>query len=137
MDTTDRPPRRDTGTVASQISREVVRLHARLFGRGPTRAKTYLEEEYALCILEEVFTPAEKTLITAGRGDHVHGTRAAFQEALAGEFITIVEIATGRKVRVFMSEVSIVADMAAELFLLEPLRAAEADVAKTTEADDG
>jgi len=136
MDSTDRPPHRETGTVASQISREIVRLHARLFGRGPTRAKTYFEEEYALCILEEVFTPAEKTLITAGRGEHVHATRAAFQEAVADDFVTIVEIATGRKVRVFMSEVSIPADMAAELFLLEPPEAAEENVAEATEPDD-
>ena len=56
--------------MASQISRDIVRLHANLYGRGPTKAKTYLTDEYAMCILEGAFTQAEKTrLLERGPGE--------------------------------------------------------------------
>jgi hypothetical protein len=46
-------------STSSIISREIVRLHARLYGRGPTKAKTYVHAEYVLSALEDIFTPAE------------------------------------------------------------------------------
>jgi uncharacterized protein YbcI len=116
----DVPTRPETGQVASQISRQIVQLHARLYGRGPTRAKTYLHSDYVLTILEEIFTPAERTLIDAGKGEHVQATRTAFQEAVAAEFVTVVEEVTERSVRAFISRVHLGTEVAAELFLFEP-----------------
>ena len=121
--------RPDMGPVVSRISREVVQLHAKLYGRGPTRAKTHIGEEFALCILEDIFTPAERTLIKADQAHHVQATRDAFQKAMADEFIAIAEAATGRKVRSFLSAVHTDADLAAELWLFEP--AAERDTGLT------
>ena len=63
-----RPEPSTTGQVASTISRQIVQLHARLYGRGPTRAKTYVQGEYVFSVLEDIFTPAERTLISAGKG---------------------------------------------------------------------
>jgi uncharacterized protein YbcI len=128
MESTDSQPGREVGSISSQISREIVRLHARLYGRGPTRAKTFLEDDYALCILEDVFTPAEHTLIRAGRADNVRVNRGAFQEAIDDELVAIVEVATGRKVRASLSQVHISAEIAAELFLLESGMEAHDDV---------
>jgi uncharacterized protein YbcI len=113
-------PSIDRASVAADISREIVRLHARLFGRGPTRAKTFLYDDFALCILEDVLTRAEKTLVGAGNTEQVHATRMAFQEAVRPDFIEIVETATGRKVRAFVSQIHIDPELAAELFLFEP-----------------
>lgn len=112
--------RADAGHVASTVSRRIVQLHARLYGRGPTRARTYLQDDYVLTVLEEIFTPAERTLISADRSDHVFASRRAFQEIAAAEFQEIVEEATGRRVRAFMSQVHVGTEVAAELFLLEP-----------------
>lgn len=112
--------RTDRSVEASDISREIVRLHARLFGRGPTRAKTYLTASYALCLLEDVLTRAEKTLVDAGNTDQVRATRKAFQEAVRGDFIEIVESITGRKVRALVSEIHLDPEFAVELFLFEP-----------------
>lgn len=111
----------DRGMIASQISREIVRLHARLYGRGPTKAKTYIHEDYVLCLLEDVFTPAERTLVGAGKTELVHASRIAFQEAVRIEFVSVVEEAVGRHVRSFLSQVSIEPEVSAELFILEPL----------------
>lgn len=107
------------GALTSQLSREIVQLHSRFYGRGPTKARTYLHTDYAFCILEEILTIAERTLIEAGSADHVKETRRRFQEAVSDEFIGIVERVTGRKVRVFLSQVEIDADLALEFFLFE------------------
>jgi uncharacterized protein YbcI len=116
----------DRGAVASQISREIVQLHAHLYGRGPTKAKTYVQEDYILCVLEDVFTPAERTLVRADKDEQVKTTRHVFQTAVADEFISIVEKASERSVRAFMSTVNIEPEMSAELFMLEPRAEAEA-----------
>lgn len=105
------------GALVSQLSREIVQLHARLYGRGPTKARSYLQSDYAVCILEEIFTTAERTLIGAGAGDHVSETRKKFQEAVKKEFIDVVERITGRSVRVFLSQVDIEANLAIEFFI--------------------
>lgn len=107
------------GALASQLSREIVQLHARLYGRGPTKARSYLNGDYVLCILEEVFTTAERTLISAGGAEHVQDTRKKFQDAVKNEFIVTVEKVTSRRVRAFLSQVDVHSNMALEFFLLE------------------
>jgi uncharacterized protein YbcI len=96
-----------------------VRVHARLYGRGPTRAKTFLDEDHALCVLEDVFTRAEQTLIRAGNAAQVHATRLAFQDAVGDDFIAIVEGLTNRSVKTFISQVHVPANLSVELFLFE------------------
>jgi uncharacterized protein YbcI len=116
----DRPDLSDSparGALVSQLSREIVQLHVRLYGRGPTKARSYLQGDYAVCVLEEVFTTAERTLIAAGSGEHVSETRNKFQNAVRGEFIEVVERITGRAVRVFLSQVDIDANLALEFFI--------------------
>lgn len=108
------------GALVSQLSREIVQLHARLYGRGPTKARSYLQPDYAICILEEIFTTAERTLIDAGSADHVRETRKKFQDAVQEQFIEVVEDITGRKVRVFLSQVDIESNLALECFLFAP-----------------
>jgi uncharacterized protein YbcI len=115
----------DRGAISSQISREIVRLHARLYGRGPTKAKTYIHDDYVLCLLEDVFTPAERTLVGAGKSEQVHATRIAFQDAVRAEFVTLVEEVVGRRVRAFVSQVHIDPEISAELFVLEPVEVDE------------
>ena len=111
--------RADQGAIASEISREIVRLHAKMYGRGPTKAKTFLTDDYAMCVLEEVFTPGEKTLIKAGKSAQVHATRTAFQEAVHDDFIEVVQVASGRGVRAFASQIHLGIDAAFEIFLFE------------------
>jgi uncharacterized protein YbcI len=114
-------------SVSSIISREIVRLHARLYGRGPTKAKTYVHAEYVLSALEDIFTPAEVTLIEADKQDLVRETRIAFQEATRDEFVGIVERATGQRVRAFHSQIDPRSNTAAEVFLLAIESRSEAD----------
>ena len=124
FDSSESPPR---GALVSQLSREIVQLHARLYGRGPTKARSYLHADYAVCILEEIFTTAERTLIDAGSRDHVQDTRKKFQDAVEEEFVEVVERITGRRVRVFLSQVDIDSNLALEFFLFAGEEVEEAE----------
>jgi uncharacterized protein YbcI len=125
----------ERGAIASQVSREIVQLHANLFGRGPTKAKTYIHDDYLLCVLEDVFTPAERTLVGAGNAEQVRSTRRAFQSAVSEQVIEIVERACGRKVRGILSTVSVEPELSAELFMFET--DAEAEAERGDSGDDG
>ena len=116
------------GALVSQLSREIVQLHARLYGRGPTKARSYLQNDYAICILEEIFTTAERTLIGAGAGEHVRETRKRFQEAVRKDFLDVVERVTGRRVKVFLSQVDVDANLALEFFLFAEQEDLDRDV---------
>ncbi|HWE82910.1 MAG TPA: Na-translocating system protein MpsC family protein, partial [Gaiellaceae bacterium] len=61
----------------------------------------------------------ERTLVEAGETEAVDGIRRAFQRAMRERFVTVVEEATGRHVRAFLSEVSLEPDISAEIFVLE------------------
>ncbi len=128
----DRPDPQESpaarGALVSQLSREIVQLHARLYGRGPTKARSYLQNDYAICILEEIFTTAERTLIGAGSSEHVRETRKKFQEAVKEEFIEVVERVTGRNVKVFLSQVDIDANLALEFFVFAEQEDLDRDV---------
>jgi uncharacterized protein YbcI len=108
------------GATASEISRGIVRLNATLYGRGPVKAKTYLHDEAVVCVLETIFTTAERTLIEIGKGDEVKRLRAAFSESTEERFCEIVAKATGRAVRGCVQGVHIELDMATKVFFLEP-----------------
>jgi len=111
------------GPIASEISRGIVRLNATLYGRGPVKAKTYLNDDTVVCVLESIFTTAERTLIEIGKEDEVKRSRAAFSESTQDQFCEIVEKATGRRVRGCIAGVHTGLDTATKIFLLEPLPA--------------
>jgi uncharacterized protein YbcI len=94
------------GSVIAEISREVVRVHARFYGRGPTKARAIWRNDIVVVILEEIFTKAETLLVEAGSFDQVRLHRQAFQDQVEPLFRNIVEQATGRSVSAFLSQVS-------------------------------
>jgi uncharacterized protein YbcI len=115
MGTSDRS---SLGEMRATISNEIVRLQAEYYGKGPTRAKTYIVEDLVVVVLEESFTRAEKTLAERGERDAIEHIRRRFQQQMAEDFTSVVEQATGRKVRVFLSETNIDHDVSVETFLL-------------------
>ena len=110
--------RSSLGEMRATISNEIVRLQAEYYGKGPTRAKTYIVEDLVVVVLEESFTRAEKTLAERGERDAIEHIRRRFQQQMADDFRSVVEQATGRKVRVFLSETNIDQDVSVETFLL-------------------
>src|SRR4051812_34907764 len=110
--------RSSLGAMRATISNEIVRFQAEYYGKGPTRAKTYIVEDLVVVVLEESFTRAEKTLAERGERDAIQHIRRRFQQQMAESFTSIVEQVTGRKVRAFLSETNIEQDVSVETFLL-------------------
>src|SRR5437588_12325619 len=87
-----------------QISTTMVRLYKELFGRGPTKVRTYWTGPDALTvILEDTLTKAEQNMVTLGEQQRLRDTRMFFQYATVKEFCEPVERITGRTVRSFIS----------------------------------
>ena len=101
------------------ISEAIVSLHREYYGKGPTKAKTFLVDDTVLCLLQGGFTVVEKTLIDDGRERAVHDIRRTFQAAMEERFTSVVEEALGREVIAYMSQVHSDPDISAELFVLE------------------
>ena len=99
----------------------MVRLHREHFGRGPGSAKTVISNrEFMVCVLYDILTPVEHTLIRVGKIEHVRETRLMHQIAVEGEFIEVAEQTTGLKVTGFASTVTFDPDRAIEIFFLDP-----------------
>jgi uncharacterized protein YbcI len=113
-------PPKSHGEMLASISNGLVQLHTRYYGKGPTRAKTYLIDDTIICMLEEGFTTVERTLIDGGRAEAVHEIRRTFQSAMEAQFTAVVEQATGRRVVAYLSQVHVNPDLAVELFMLAP-----------------
>ena len=113
------PTTTDSDAIARTISQGIVCIYAEFYGRGPTRSTTHVSDDYVMTVLDESFTIADRTLIKAGNARQVEETRRAFQEAVRDRFVELVESATGREVRIFMSQVDVESETAVELFLLK------------------
>lgn len=106
------------GEVRAAIARQIGELQAQYYGRGPTKAKTYFQDDLVVVVLEETFTPAERTLIERGESQGIQDIRRRFQQAMRDEFVSVIEQATGRRVRSFLSETDLEQDVSVEVFLL-------------------
>jgi uncharacterized protein YbcI len=97
----------------------VVLLHE-FYGQGPTRTKTYYQDDLVVCLLRGGFTRVEQTLLEGGRGDSVIQQRMDFQELMRQRFVAVIEDATGRSVIGFMSGNQQDPDIMCEVFILAP-----------------
>jgi uncharacterized protein YbcI len=115
------------GTMRAAVSTGIVQAMAQLYGRGPTKAKTYFNDNYVFCVLEGGLTPNEDRLLAAGEGALVRQYRLRFQEVVADELTSVVERATGRVVVTYHSQVVFDPPRLFEIFLLDgPPRAGQA-----------
>ena len=101
------------------ISSEIAALYARVYGHDRTTATTYINNNVVQCVLENILTDQEATLIDAGSSAAVIEARVTFQTDLQDEFTAAVERLTRRRVVAFMSANQTAPGVAAELFLLD------------------
>ena len=72
--------------VLAGITRDLVRLHHDYYGKGPTKARSYMVNDTVISILEGGFTTVEATLIAEGKSEAVHSMRRSFQMAMEERF---------------------------------------------------
>ena len=107
------------GATLANISRRLVMLHKEFYGKGPTKARTYIQDDAVFVLLRGGYTRVEETLLRDGRGEAVHRQRDAFQEVMHHRFVEVIEDELGRKVDAFMSTSHQDPDLLAEIFVLE------------------
>src|SRR5438093_4851833 len=92
------PAEEPSGHVLAEISTELVGLHHRLYGKGPSKAKSYFVDDTVVCVLRGGLTTPEQTLIDKGDATAVQRFHEGLQKAMEEPAKAIVSNATGRKV---------------------------------------
>jgi hypothetical protein len=83
----------------------MVDLYAAVYGHERTTARTFINDNVVVCVLESILTHQEDDLIAAGAGAEVIDGRVGFQ--------------THRHVTAFLSANQTTPGIAAELFFLD------------------
>jgi uncharacterized protein YbcI len=112
-------PRHPDGQLRAALANAMIRLVHEHWGKGPTRAKAYLEDGFVFCVLEEPLTTVERTLVEGGQTDLVRELRLEFQEMANDEFAGQVEALTGRRVLACHSQIVFDPDILFEIFVLD------------------
>lgn len=121
---------RITGSVSAAISSAVVKLLREYTGRGPTKARTYVDDDLITVVLRDTLTMGERSLVRDGEVELVLATREAYQKTMAGELIDAVEKHSGRAVMAVLSDNHVDPDIAVESFVLFPQDGHDPDAAR-------
>jgi len=102
------------------ISNAISHVHKEFVGRGPTNARTTIDGNMVVCLLEGGYTRAEQTLENNQRGDVVAAARLGLQDAMREALIGAVERTLGRSVLSFMSANDVRHNFQVEVFVVAP-----------------
>ena len=105
-----------------EINNGAVRILRDYTGRGPTKARSMIDDDSVTILLGDTLTPGERRLAESGKAEHVINNRHEFQRLMRDDLVKVVEDALDRKVIAFMSANHIDPDMAVEVFVLERRR---------------
>lgn len=111
----------EKGELLASLTRELIGLHKRYYGRGATKAKALFAHDNLLLVeMEDVFLTMEHTLVAKGQREMVRQARRTFQSAMTDEFIGAVERLSHRRVENYESVTFTAPDKILEIFYLEP-----------------
>lgn len=105
--------------LTEAISASMVKLYALHYGHDRTTGTTYINDNIVVCVLEDILSASESSLVDGGDAGKVMDGRVAFQEGMQDEFTVEIERLTGRRVTAFMSANQTTPGVACELFFLE------------------
>jgi uncharacterized protein YbcI len=109
-----------SGQALTAVSTALVQLFREHYGRGPTKAKTYVYDDLVICVLREAgLTPFEKTMARRGSDARVLGLRRVLQSIIAPHAVGIVEELTGRRVRTSLADSSLDPDITVLTFVMD------------------
>jgi uncharacterized protein YbcI len=107
------------GELRAALSNALVALMKEHYGKGPTAAKSFINDEYVFTVLEGGLTRNEETLLAAGKSAVVRDYRLAFQQTVGDQFTGAVERITGRRVLTYHSQIVFDPPRSFELFVLD------------------
>ena len=117
---TDPSVQEPPGSMRAALANAMVALKKDLYGKGPERAKAFLEDDYVFVVLEGGLTRNEETLLRAGEEELVRTYRLRFQEAVGSVAMAAVQDIVGRRVLTYHSQIVFDPPRAFEIFVLEP-----------------
>ena len=106
------------GELLAAVSNLVVGVYADCLGRGPTKARSFKEQDVVVCLLEDTLTKAEQRLRQAGRDERLLDLRTTLQESMHEALIAGMEGLIGREVVALISGRQLDPDIASEVFVL-------------------
>jgi len=109
------------GELLAEVSNAVVAIFRECYGRGPTKVKSYMVDDYVITIMDDLLTTVEETLVKNGKEHLVREVRLTFQEAVSDRFINAVQEVIGREVLTYHSQVTFHPARGFEIFVLKPL----------------
>ena len=113
-------PDAESQRIRHDIASELLRVHHESYGTGASDVQVHLAEDLVVIVLDIELNPAERTLMTAGRGEAVKMMRETCQLAIGPTFTAIVERATGRRVGSFVSSIRLAVIYSGDVFRLRP-----------------
>src|SRR5919112_4877015 len=106
-------------SVRAEISNAMVGLKKEFYGKGPTKVKTFINDNYVFCGMEGGLTRNEETLIGRGHEDLVRSYRLRFQEAMEDSTVEAIQRITSRAVIGYHSQIVFNPERAFEIFVLD------------------
>lgn len=106
-------------SLLSAISREMVKAMKTYYGRGPTKAKSYLMDDLLFIVMREGITQAEQTMLDAGKDDEVQAFRRQFEKIMAERLVGTIEQLTDREVVAHQSQVLFDPPMVVQIFVFD------------------
>lgn len=105
--------------LTTAISAAVANLYREFYGHDRTTAKTYINDDIVLCVLDNILTTSESQLVKFGSAQEVLDGRVAFQTDTEDQFTVAIEALTRQRVVAFLSANQTTPGCACELFFLE------------------
>lgn len=106
-------------SIVATVSREVVGVLKETVGRGPTQAKTFLNDDCILVLLREGHTKTEGTMFAGGAARQVAQDRVDLSEMIREPLTEVIERNVGRKVVGFLSSSQQEPDLVSFVFVFE------------------
>ncbi len=112
-------PERAGGELLARISNEMVRAQKEFFGKGPTKAKSYMLDDMLIVVMRGGMTTAEKTMLDFGQEDQVRAFRQLIENEMTERLTTKMEELTGRRIVNHQSQVMFDPDLVVEMFVFD------------------
>lgn len=107
------------GDLRRSISNAMVGMKKRYYGKGPTNARTYINDRFVFCVLEGGLTRNEETLLEAGQEETVRDYRLKFEKVMTKVATEAISELTGREVVGYHSQILFDPDYGIEIFVLD------------------
>jgi uncharacterized protein YbcI len=107
------------GGMRGEISSAMVSIMKQYYGKGPTNARTFVNERYVFCVMEGGLTRSDETLLAAGEEAVVRSYRLSFESVITPVITRAVADITGRAVVGYHSQVILDPPHVIEMFILD------------------